>query len=138
MKKIYALAIALFLVSTARSQTNCSNFLVTLDKNHFSTSGDTAFVRAIQFDVANISSVAKIGYTFSNNSGGVIQTQNYIVSSIPASQDLTVTNNCSLNGNRVSISLGYLKYLGTSYGVSINLYDSNNNLLGTGSFNFSN
>ncbi|HTA63852.1 MAG TPA: hypothetical protein VK835_15430 [Bacteroidia bacterium] len=141
MKTISYLFFLCLFTLTVKSQTNCSNFKVTLDKSHFTntTQHDSAFVRCIQFDVSNTTTVSKIGYTFSNaSSGGVIQTQNYSLTTIPSSQNLTVANNCLRAGNTITISLGYLGYMNTNYSININLYDSNNNLLGTGSFNFHN
>ena len=141
MKKINLLFIVLVVSIALKGQTTCSNFKLDIDMKHHTntTAHDSAFVRIIQFDLSDTTTVSKIGYTLSNASAGsVIQTQNYTLSSIPATQDLTVTNNCSRTKKTVEISLGYLRYLNIKYAISINLYDKNNNLLGIGSFNFSN
>ena len=126
--------------ATATPSYTCSAFKLSTDLTHFSVASpthDSTFAKYIQFDLSDTVTVAKITYTLSNiTASSQVQLQNYTLSAIPSTQNLTVANNCQRNQKTIKISLGYFSYSQIKYLANIKLYDSNNNLLNNSNFNF--
>lgn len=126
--------------ATPTATLTCANFKLTTDLTHYNVTAathDSSFVKYIQFDLSDTVSISKITYTLSNLTASTqVQLQNYTMSAIPSTQNLTTANNCQRNLKNVKISLGYFSYSQIKYLANIKLYDSSNNLLGSSNFNF--
>ena len=142
LKKISVVVFLLssFFLKAQAVTATCTGFKLTTDYSHYNVSAtthDSTFVKYVEFNLSDTVTVSKITYTLSNLTAATQSpVQNYTVSAIPSTQNLTTANNCQRNQKDVKISLGYFAYSQISYSVSVKLYDSSNNLLNTSNFNF--
>lgn len=138
MKRFFLIILFGISISLSAQQT-CTGFNVGIDFNHYKVSAknDSTFVKYIQFDLSDTSSISKISYTLSNLTTGSQTQHDYNFNSMSSAQNLVVANNCARNKKHVKISLGYFTYSETNYLLNIKLYDRNNNLIDDTNFNFS-
>jgi hypothetical protein len=145
MKKILLAALFIISISVKSQSTSttatCTSMAFLGDFSHYNVlpTHDSAFVRYVQFNLSDTSSVAKISYTFSDvtTATAVQQAQkNYVFQTTTNSSDLTVATNFIRNQKIIKISFGYLQYQRKKYLANIKLYDSNNTLLSSTDFNF--
>ena len=138
MKKIGLISFLFIATCSLKAQTGASNIKFMIDLSHYTVANtyDSTFVKYLQFDLGDTATVSKLGFTLTNiNPGNKIQKQ-YTLASGTTAQDLTVASNWQRIKNHVKFSLGYFKYLGNSYQLTITQYDSGGNVLNTANYNF--
>ncbi|MGZ4029315.1 MAG: hypothetical protein ACXVPV_09990 [Bacteroidia bacterium] len=124
-----------------RSQTFCTNFQFLVDFDHYAVdenTHDTTFVKYFQFDINDTVNVSKINYTLSVvNNGTQVQLQDFDFKTTSSSLDMTKANGYMRNKKNMKVSFGQFKYQDKNYVINIKLYDNQNTLLGSTTFNFS-
>ncbi len=137
-----SLFIATLSVKSQTASATCTGMAFLIDFAHYNVlpTHDSTFVKYVQFNLSDTSTINKISYTFSDVTTGtaVQQTQqDYYFQTTANSSDLTVANNYIRNHQTVKISFGYFSYQSKKYLVNVKLYNSGNTLLSSSNYNFS-